>query len=53
VVEAAEVADDARQGGAEDALVQRGQEHAGHDAGENDKDLAVGEGRRLRGVRGR
>ena len=42
VVEAAEVADDAGQGGADDALVERGQEHAGHDADQHDHDLAVG-----------
>ena len=32
VLETAEVADDAGQGGADDALVERGQEHAGHHA---------------------
>src|SRR6185312_15867850 len=44
VVEAAEVADDAGQGGADDALVERGEEHAGHDADQHDHDLAVGQG---------
>ncbi len=42
VVEAAEVADDAGQRGADDALVERGEEHAGHEADQHDHDLAVG-----------
>jgi len=47
LVEAAEVADDPRQGGADDALVERGEQHAGHQAADDHQDLAMGKLRRL------
>ncbi len=43
LVEAAELGGDARQGGADDALVQGGQEHAGHQAAHDHEDLLVGQ----------
>ena len=43
VVQAAEVADDVRQRGGHDGLVERGQQHAEHQAGQDHQHLAVGE----------
>jgi hypothetical protein len=43
LVQPAELADDARQGGADDALVEGEQQHAGHDPGQHEQDLAVRE----------
>ena len=43
LVQPAELADDAGQGGADDALVEGEQQHAGHHPGQDDQDLAVGE----------
>ena len=44
VVETVEAVDDGRQRGADDGLVEGGQEHAEHQAAEDDQDLAVAEG---------
>ncbi len=45
VAEAAEVADDRRQRGRDDRLVERGQEHAEHQRGEDRRERAPGERR--------
>jgi hypothetical protein len=39
VIQSAEIADDAGKGGANDALVERGQEHACHEPAQYDEDL--------------
>ena len=51
VVEAAEVADDRRQRGRDDRLVERRQEHAEHQRGEDGRERAAGERRVLLGRR--
>jgi hypothetical protein len=43
VVDPAQLADDRRQGGPHDGLVQRGEQHAGHEAGHQQQDLLVTE----------
>ncbi len=43
VLQATEVADDRRQRGGHDRLVERGQQHAGHQPGKDHQDLPVGE----------
>jgi hypothetical protein len=43
VVQAAEVADDRRQRGRDDGLVERGEQHAEHQPAEHDDDLSVAE----------
>ena len=42
LVEAAELADDRRQGGRDDGLVERGEQHAEHQAADHHQDLPVG-----------
>ena len=44
VLEAAEVAGDLRQGGGDDRLVERGEEHAEHEPEEDDQGPALAEG---------
>ena len=44
MAETAQIAHDGRQGSGHDGLVERGQEHAQHQAAEDHQDLAVGEG---------
>ena len=41
VLDTAELADDGRQGGADDGLVERGQQHAGHEPAHQQQDLPV------------
>ena len=48
-----QVPDDGGQGGRDDGLVQRGQQHPQHERPDDDQHPAVGEGRELRAAAGR
>ena len=52
VIEAAQIADDPGQGRADDALIQRRQQHPGHQTDQDDDDLLVAEDRCARRRRG-